>query len=84
MNRHLRKVTTLLSRFPVLLMILTLALGSDIARADVTATITGLVRDPSGAVVPSAQVTARNQQTGTVMTVRDRRPGLLLPAGLAR
>jgi Carboxypeptidase regulatory-like domain len=69
MNWHLRKVMTLLSRFPVLLMILTLALGSEMARADVTATISGLVRDPSGAVVPEAQVTARNQQTGTVMTV---------------
>src|SRR6202167_3645831 len=82
MNRHLRKVMTLLSRFPVLLMFLTLALGSDIARADVTATITGLVRDPSGAVVPSAQVTARNQQTGTVMTVATDAQGFYSLQGL--
>ena len=69
MNWQLRKIMTLLSRLPVLLLILTLALGGELARADVTATISGLVRDPSGAVVPGAQVTARNQQTGTVMTV---------------
>ncbi len=37
-----------------------------------TATISGLVRDPSGAVVPDAQVIARNRQTGTAMnTVTD-------------
>ena len=39
------------------------------AHAGVTATISGVVRDPSGAVVPGAQVIARNQQTGTAMTV---------------
>src|SRR3984885_10460365 len=69
MNWQLRKVMTLLSRLPVLMMILTLAFGGAVARADVTATISGLVRDPSGAVVPGAQVAASNQQTGTVMTV---------------
>src|SRR6202789_1450333 len=65
MNWHVRKI------IPVV-MILMLAVGGATARARVTATISGLVRDPSGAVVPDAQVIARNRQTGTVMsTVTD-------------
>jgi hypothetical protein len=65
MNWHVRKI------IPVV-MILMLAVGGATARAGVTATISGLVRDPSGAVVPDAQVIARNRQTGTVMnTVTD-------------
>src|ERR1700678_4025791 len=65
MNWHVRKI------IPVV-MILMLAVGGATARAGVTATISGLLRHPSGAVVPDAQVIARNRQTGTVMnTVTD-------------
>ena len=39
------------------------------AHASVTATISGVVRDPSGAVIPGAQVIARNHETGTSVTV---------------
>ena len=35
----------------------------------VTATISGVVRDPSGAVIPGAQVIARNHETGAAVTV---------------
>ena len=69
MNPHLKKIRALLS---VIFTILILTVGAATAYAGVTATISGLVRDPSGAVVPDAQVIAKNRQNGTAMnTVTD-------------
>ena len=45
------------------------------------ATITGEVRDPSGAVVPGATVTVTNVGTNISVTICDQRSGLLHRAG---
>ena len=49
----------LISRAPVVTLIFILAMGGQMAHAGVTATISGVVRDPSGAVIPGAQVIAK-------------------------
>jgi hypothetical protein len=64
-----RALVTLVSRVPVLMLIFILSIGAGTAHASVTATISGVVRDPSGAVIPDAQVIARNHQTGAAITV---------------
>jgi Carboxypeptidase regulatory-like domain len=64
-----RALTTLLSRVPTVMLIFILAISGEMARASVTATISGVVRDPSGAVVPGAQVIAKNRETGTSVTI---------------
>src|SRR5258707_13466297 len=55
-------------------------------RAPVTASIIGFVSDPSGAAVPSADVTATNLETGVARTVATDAAGryivLALPVGL--
>src|SRR5919197_1533247 len=66
---RLRRLPTA-SRF-VLLCALTLAFGAGaaLAQADATsANLSGFVRDPAGAVVPGATVTARNPATNDVHT----------------
>src|SRR3984893_10145500 len=62
-------LVTVVSRVPVLMLIFILSIGAGTAHARVTATISGVVRDPSGAVIPDAQVIARNHQTGAAITV---------------
>jgi Carboxypeptidase regulatory-like domain len=64
-----RAFMTLVSRVPVLMLIFILSIGAETAHASVTATISGVVRDPSGAVIPGAQVIARNHETGVATTV---------------
>src|SRR3984885_3166989 len=64
-----RALMTLLARVPTVMLIFILAIGGEMARASVTATISGVVRDPSGAVVPGAQVIAKNRETGTSVTI---------------
>ena len=43
--------------FPLLLLALVVSLFPSAARSQTTATISGTVQDPSGAVIPGAQVT---------------------------
>src|ERR1700744_1728833 len=73
MKRHTKNFGRDLIKFSlqvlVLVLILLLSIGSQTAQASVTATISGVVRDPSGAVIPGAQVIARNHETGTAVTV---------------
>ena len=56
------------------------------ARAQVSASISGFISDPSGAAVPSANVTARNMETGVSRTASSDGVGryliVALPVGL--
>jgi carboxypeptidase family protein len=56
------------------------------ARAQVSASISGFISDPSGAAVPSANVTATNKETGVLRTARSDDVGryliVALPVGL--
>jgi len=45
-------------------------LASGLAWASITGSISGIVTDPSGSVIPDAMVTATNAQTGTTFTVK--------------
>ena len=55
---------------PVLLMCLCLLLGGHLVYAQVTTgTISGVVQDPTGAVIPGVTVTAKNLGTGTARTI---------------
>src|SRR5215831_10165677 len=51
------------------LIALLLAIPLAVAAQDNTATLVGTVTDPGGAVVPGAQITARNVDTGLTRTV---------------
>src|SRR6267378_8657924 len=54
----------------VLLMCLCLLLGGHLVYAQVTTgTISGVVQDPTGAVIPGVTVTAKNLGTGTARTI---------------
>ena len=55
--------------FRFLWLLVVLVSLPDLLSAQVTATITGTVRDSSGAVVPGAKVTARNTGTNLARTV---------------
>jgi hypothetical protein len=57
-------------------LFLLLALSSTPILAQSTASISGLVTDPSGAVVPNVQMTLKNRQTGTTLRVATNRAGL--------
>lgn len=75
-----------LLRSPWLRLLAAAALSLPAALAqNTTGAITGLVRDPSGAVVAGARVTARNEATGLIRTAETSGEGLyrvaLLPAG---
>jgi hypothetical protein len=52
------------------------------ARAQVSASISGVVSDPSGAAVPSASVSARNTETGVVRTTMTDEAGRYLVVAL--
>jgi hypothetical protein len=54
--------------FPRLLVFFFLASG--LAWASITGSISGIVTDPSGSVVPNVVVTATNGQTGTTFTIK--------------
>ena len=64
--------------FPLLLLALTfsLFLFPSAARSQVTATISGTVQDPAGAVIQGAQVTLVNDATGDKRTVQTNGAGL--------
>ncbi len=48
-----------------------------VAYAGITASISGTVTDPTGAVIPGASVTAHNTETGINTSNSDQCPGLL-------
>jgi hypothetical protein len=66
-------------------VLLLLALTGSVASADTTGTISGIVRDSSGAVIVTAEVTARNEGTGVDRTAKTNAAGFFsfqaLPAG---
>src|SRR3984885_3310150 len=78
-----RALVALVSRVPVLMLIFILSLGAETAHASVTATISGVVHDPSGAVIPGAQVIARNHETGVATTVLTDAQGFYSLQGLS-
>jgi Carboxypeptidase regulatory-like domain len=59
----------LVSRFAVCLLIGLTALGWTVVFASVNGSISGIVRDASGAVLPDVQVSATNRDTGVVTKV---------------
>src|SRR5260370_36382393 len=69
------------------LVVLTLALISSIPSAGqvIKGSISGTVTDPEGAVVPGAQITGKNVETGAVFTTTSDGAGLfrlsLIPVG---
>ena len=68
-----------------LVLLIAASMGSS-ARAQVSASISGFVNDPSGAAVPSASVTATNKETGVSRTASSDGVGryliVALPVGL--
>jgi hypothetical protein len=55
--------------FPVVLFMLMAFLGSTAIAQQITGTLSGTVHDVSGAIVPGAQVTLKNEASGDVRTV---------------
>src|SRR5882762_924413 len=82
--RHIVFAATILTLFGLILFGLTLP----ILGQSPTATVNGLVRDPSGAVVPGAEVQLINEQTNTRYPARTNREGIYsvpnLPPGTYR
>src|SRR5882762_2813574 len=82
--RHIVFAATVLTLFGLILFGLTLP----ILGQSPTATVNGLVRDPSGAVVPGAEVQLINEQTNTRYPARTNREGIYsvpnLPPGTYR
>jgi len=60
---------------PVIGVVL-LVLSIPLAQAQTTAQLTGTVQDPSGAVIPGAEVTLTDQSTGILRVVQTNRQGL--------
>ena len=72
-------------RAAVLALIVLLCFSTAFAQSDL-GSISGFVKDPSGAVVPRAQVTVRNEATGTERRTNTNESGVYtvtnIPAGL--
>jgi hypothetical protein len=71
--------------WPLLVVSCVLTISSRLAAQTVTGSITGTVTDPTGAVIPNAQVTAHNVATGVDTTAASNQAGLydirFLPIG---
>jgi Carboxypeptidase regulatory-like domain/TonB dependent receptor len=65
-----------------LAMLFALLFGGRAANADVTATISGIVRDTSGAAIPGVAVTATNRETGVKLSVTSDAQGFYSLRGL--
>jgi Carboxypeptidase regulatory-like domain/TonB-dependent Receptor Plug Domain len=59
----------------VLALLLTLSLGARLQAQVVGGTVLGTVTDPSGAVIPEAQVSIKNESTGVVTAVTTNKDG---------
>lgn len=59
----------------VFFIALTLALATALAAQNISSTLNGAVRDGTGAVVPDALVTLRNEETGAARTLRTNTEG---------
>src|SRR5258708_29425399 len=70
--RHIVFAATILTLFGLVLFGLTLPIWGQ----SPTATVNGLVRDPSAAVVPAAEVQLINEQTNTRYPARTNREGI--------
>jgi len=68
---------------PLRWLLLGLLLLPSVALAQDTATLTGTVRDMSGAVLPNADVSIKNTATGTVRAVKSNSAGEYVAAALA-
>jgi hypothetical protein len=65
---------------PLILIALLLVSGAALAQSD-TGTLAGMVKDPNGAIVPNASVTAKNQKTGEERTATTNDDGMFsIPA----
>ncbi len=77
---------TLKSHFLIAAVILCLTLGWSLFAQDTTGKITGIVTDPSGAVIPNAKITVTNKATGISHDATSDQSGfyqvLQLPIGL--
>src|SRR3974377_1242280 len=73
-------------RKAVLLGALLLAIAGSLDAQTASGQITGVVKDPSGAIVPDAKITLANQQTGITRDVKTNATGAytfpLLPVGV--
>src|ERR1041384_5772458 len=69
-------------RLPSLLVLASFLLSSLLVQAQVTASITGTVTDPSGAAVPNAEVVISNPEHGVNRTTTTNQRGDYLVAGL--
>src|SRR6516164_4672357 len=80
-----RTPPALLSELAILALVLGLTSAGRLRAQVVGGTVLGTVSDPSGAVIPDAQVSIRNESTGVVTAVTTNKDGFytapnLLPA----
>lgn len=76
MKRDLRHIVEAVRRILPLITIATLLLYGSVAHAQTTATLTGTVQDPSGAVIPGAQVTLTDEATKLSRVIETNHDGL--------
>jgi Carboxypeptidase regulatory-like domain/TonB-dependent Receptor Plug Domain len=76
------RVRGLLSCGAALTLMLSLGLPARVYAQVVGATLSGTITDPSGAVIPSAQVAIRNSATGVVRTVTTNADGVYVAPNL--
>src|SRR5258708_40359683 len=74
--------TTLCMRSVLTLVVLVLLVGVPAFAQMETATLSGVINDPNGRVVPDVEVTATRIETGTVVTTRTNGAGIYFFTGL--
>ncbi len=67
-----------------LIVLLTVFTGGDVIAQSASATLTGLVKDTSGAVLPGATITARNVATNEIRTTVSNTEGIYRLTGVPR
>jgi hypothetical protein len=66
----------------ILLVLVALLIPAGLWAQNTRGSINGLVKDPTGAVIPGAAVTVIEQNTGTVFTTRSQNDGVFLTTNL--